>query len=429
MVVTFSCGARFLWVDSFCIVQDDAQQKESNIIQMGAVYAGAVFTIAASRSPGARDGFLEARRFPQWNESLVFNLPYRTCAGLITSITLASQLGGPHELSVNQSPGYRPSAIQHVRQEGAPLDSRAWALQERVLSPRTLDFGLFFTIWSCRVHHRAHNQDLDAWRIFDGHQTTFIISQLFTSVSSTDALSLELGWERLIMNYTLRAITYSQDRLRALAGVASELQPVFQTRYCAGLWESQMPWQLLWQVAKSTGKSLEPQMRALSSRCLAPSRSWAALNLPVRYEGMPSGLVDSAFRIYEIKIASLEPRSQFGSITSGYLVITARTREGRLNKFGLETSWVLANEEGEISASSAYVHIHEDQPLNGNNLYTLLLIISNREGLVHFGGLCLCKSRGGTYQRVGVFFSILSRNSEKAYEWLLKGSIQTVTIV
>ena len=47
-LVTKKLGYRYLWVDRYCIVQDDAQEKHQQIKNMGSIYENARVTIVAA---------------------------------------------------------------------------------------------------------------------------------------------------------------------------------------------------------------------------------------------------------------------------------------------------------------------------------------------------------------------------------------------
>jgi hypothetical protein len=59
--VTRNLGLRYLWMDTLCLIQDDNQDKEEELPKMGAYYANAHFTIAASSSRDSRESFLKLR--------------------------------------------------------------------------------------------------------------------------------------------------------------------------------------------------------------------------------------------------------------------------------------------------------------------------------------------------------------------------------
>ena len=75
--ITRLLGIKYLWVDSLCIIQDDAQDVTCEIDSMGGVYKGAAVTIADSNVAPVFDGFLCLHE-PSWPySSLDFLLEYR----------------------------------------------------------------------------------------------------------------------------------------------------------------------------------------------------------------------------------------------------------------------------------------------------------------------------------------------------------------
>lgn len=58
ILVTRSIGYRYLWVDSLCIVQDDAADVESQLGMMGEIYGNANLNIAAGSELRTHDKFL-----------------------------------------------------------------------------------------------------------------------------------------------------------------------------------------------------------------------------------------------------------------------------------------------------------------------------------------------------------------------------------
>ena len=60
-------GVKYLWIDAFCILQDDHSEearvdKERELGKMADIYKNATITIAASRATGADKGFLHERQ-------------------------------------------------------------------------------------------------------------------------------------------------------------------------------------------------------------------------------------------------------------------------------------------------------------------------------------------------------------------------------
>jgi hypothetical protein len=116
-----------------------------------------------------------------------------------------------------------------------PLDLRAWALQERYLSPRILECGTFRTRWICSCCHelsssRDHpltdgfdeNAGLDTvnklanveWAPpkMDKHECFYNLSNLDLPVgSSLPGHSLRGRWYSLLNLYTHRKLTVPSD--------------------------------------------------------------------------------------------------------------------------------------------------------------------------------------------------------------------------
>jgi hypothetical protein len=125
VAITRSLGIRYLWIDALCIIQDDQADKSSEISAMGMVYKNATLTIAAASASSAKDGFLQNRP-----PLLMCRLPLYLTSNEYGSIWLR-----------------KPSQV-HPKE---PLDSRGWALQESLLSPRILYYATKDLIWKCQT--------------------------------------------------------------------------------------------------------------------------------------------------------------------------------------------------------------------------------------------------------------------------------------
>jgi hypothetical protein len=229
-------GLEYLWVDALCIIQDSPEDKGREIDAMGRYYRNAFLTIAAASAAAVTEGFLRPRKF----------LP-----------TCELPLFSPHGASITLSVGVR---LLKARPK-EPLYSRAWALQEFLLSPRLLIFGSREAVLQC--------------------QTT-ITSVLPSPISYDDSwpcerLPLNFGtfesrrtiWESIVSDYTSRQLALPGDRLPALGGIARELEVAWNDKYIAGMWQSELLVWLLWSSDCRVRPSGEPR---------APSWSWAAVD-------------------------------------------------------------------------------------------------------------------------------------------------------
>lgn len=134
---------RYLWIDSLCIIQDSVDDWNAEASKMGQYYMNAFFNIAAVSSADGDGGCFKARdaltltpcpvsiRFP--------NLPER-------------DVYTGKRVFVRPSVSWDPDPVKEFRgSQRPPLWQHAWVLQERLLSPRTLQFSSMQMSWKCRM--------------------------------------------------------------------------------------------------------------------------------------------------------------------------------------------------------------------------------------------------------------------------------------
>lgn len=133
--ITISLGIPYLWIDAICILQDSPQDKALEISRMAAIYQSSHITIVAASAKHADEGFLLPRKAPS------------------PATTIAFMHNGFHAGTVNirrrlknrESPwGTDPWPSSD------PVDSRAWTLQEQLLSERLLVYSTDTLQWRCK---------------------------------------------------------------------------------------------------------------------------------------------------------------------------------------------------------------------------------------------------------------------------------------
>lgn len=248
--VCISLGLKYLWIDALCILQDSKRDWHKESAKMGAVFGNSLLTIKASGSSDSRGGCFIAR-----NPTNLDPAKLRCWA--------------PEHEDATQALVY----YQEVSAGREPLETRAWTLQEDLLSPRVLSYGAKEMWWEC---NSAMESD-GGRQVIETHSVKGLPKPLWTTRPAQfpnhlpDQLSTtRANWLFILREYGARHLSFPEDRLPALSGIAKVFQANLPSdKYHAGLWESDIPWNLLWYTAYP-----EPRHE---SRQHAPSWSWASV--------------------------------------------------------------------------------------------------------------------------------------------------------
>lgn len=65
IILTRDLGVDFVWIDSLCIIQDDAEDWAREASQMASIYRNGYITIAATWAASGQEGFLHGRELPK----------------------------------------------------------------------------------------------------------------------------------------------------------------------------------------------------------------------------------------------------------------------------------------------------------------------------------------------------------------------------
>jgi hypothetical protein len=314
-------GIPYLWVDCFCITQDDAEEMTSQISLMSEIYKRARVTIVASSAANSNEGFLQ-KRVLQESDYLLFALPFRCPDGQIGSISFFSDNGYDPRLE--------------------PVRKRAWTLQERLLSSRILDYGTRQMRWACQkqtLGDGGYRNPIPSGAVAAEFLNPLYFGNQKTIASSTSKLVIWekrnriWSWNWLVEDYTCRQLSQAGDKLPAISGVAREYSETFGATYLAGLFVETLPESLLWLVNKGTQKMRPTLFRA-------PSFSWAATDSPVswRFGNFTAVTSIRGEALYHVEKAGraeiVEARSQpiqlsapYGAISDCYLKLKVRIHQ------------------------------------------------------------------------------------------------------
>ena len=207
----------YLWLDSLCIVQDSDEDWREQSAKMADIYANASITIAASASENATRGLFR--------------------------VTDPKYLGGP-------LPGHTGVYVRLETEAGEetwPLLRRAWVFQELVLSPRLVHFGTNEVVWQCQRIVERESRQLPPNTSFS-HSTRYLQKIIDTKrLLQSEHADLTHVWHGVVMSYSRGWLTYSKNRLPAIAAMARIMQSLRPNDvYLAGLWQSNLYLDLLW---------------------------------------------------------------------------------------------------------------------------------------------------------------------------------------
>ena len=444
MLLTRALGCRYLWADSLCIIQDDKQDWIEQSATMADVYSLGYLTIAAvaATSPSAslfdeRQAFV-GHYYPHERARIRVPAefgPMATHAVDAPSATLAPvHVRHSHENThgcVLASGGQRWSVA-------TPLLTRAWVVQERLLSRRIVFFTGSEMLWQCQEGFRCECGDMDGFsavlprmqqaraeyqgiRPLDWRPEDRFIGKIQQTLArlASGGCSAQQGrdlWPAVVKQYSNLALTRESDRPYAIAGVARRIQEATGDTYLAGLWLEDLPRGLLWTALplRSTKGRRRPGV---------PSWSWMSRDDPDA-RGRPWTLNSCTdnFRtdprltvVVEGTFCSKKKGDEFGAVVDGQVRLEAAMRRAVVTEPDdkLDGHFTLAFGDQDRGAAWHDVNLDcafdETEPVRwGDVVYCVLLGTDNRGGWIReeSPGRALilreAEGRQGAYRRVGV---------------------------
>lgn len=254
ILITRKLGFQYIWIDSLCIVQDSKEDWEAESQQMAGIYQHATATISADAADGDYQGIfngITTRR----DKFRLLHLPCHSSKRKLRGTVIISLPLGKH--------GYQI----------IPLQTRAWVLQEKVLSVRNLRYQHSGLLWYCQTHTSTEIRPTLTQRHLDIKELHKIpVKHLPPRIDCGDGIKYKIEgdastiawWYYQLSDYTTRQITFTKDRFPAIAGLAREFAARTGYTYTGGLWAEDLHRGLLW-------KGDVPE----TYRGIGPSWSWA----------------------------------------------------------------------------------------------------------------------------------------------------------
>lgn len=408
IITTWKLGLHFLWIDCLCIAQDDDMEKATEIAKMPQIYRGAYVTISAARSKSSDEGFLHDIQVPSISAS-IFKMAYACPNGRLGSILLFDD---------------------SVPQLNEPINTRGWTLQEYLLSPRLLIYGVHGLRFDCRKGVRFDNKEAVEETLSLGNNNKLALLRELPE----DFETAREKWAQILVEYSSRTLSHPEDRLLAISGIANYYSEIVHDEYLAGIWRRDLPAGLMWE---NIGQLFQ---RPVRSR--APSWSWAAIDGRVESFGQWL-LVDPHLSIVSHATQLVEPTAPFGAVLSGRLTLKGLLREVLWD--GISLFSMSSTDTGYLATTreDALLESEFSSSRTGFIAVWCLQIYSFDES-THRGpsGLILAPDCGQTFKRLGVFsfldFLVDSKKRDAIFysrfnleqrEWSLLSKMQEVVIV
>jgi hypothetical protein len=244
IVITWTLGIQYLWIDAICIIQDDTRDWELESGRMASIYGNSYLTISATSSLSPAAGLVQMREPAKMFEHR--DDDNERFSVFVRPLLEHNFLGS----NVWASDRY-------------PTLGRAWCFQERYLSRRVVHFLQEEMAWECGEQRRCQ---CGGWQYRPEQakeQLRDIISKLHITQGSRFTLDdlpkeelrdILVGWGIVLDDFCRATLTYETDTLPALSGIAKLVQNAGLGTYLAGLWRFRLEDQLMWCARDGYGK-------------------------------------------------------------------------------------------------------------------------------------------------------------------------------
>ncbi|KAI0385026.1 heterokaryon incompatibility protein-domain-containing protein [Hypomontagnella monticulosa] len=383
-------GSKYIWIDSLCIIQGDMEDWKRESETMIDVYQHSECNIAATASQEPTEGCFYDRN-PMVVSPLRITIKHRRYIIYDSSEWF-------HNI------------------ERAPLNKRAWVIQERFLAPRQVHCGKYQLYWECcqttafESFPKPVNWDEDLRQREFGHDLKCLKNLLSEMSKSTVDLSsreeeiakmrhnLYAKWMRVLGSYSSCGLTQRSDKLVAISGISSQIQEVLgkTDNYLAGLWRSQLPRQLLWLTFSN------PSVDEAPDYDIAPSWSWACLYGEIWY---PFSVLDydplvefliSILGVYDGQMDAVENTT--GSVKGLAIRVQCFLFKLKIDKGRMSVDTSAGHH---LELGKGYMDSAERQKSWGRAYIMPVMHTESLNALI----VAPCQEKLGLYRRIGCWFS------------------------
>jgi hypothetical protein len=433
-------GVRYIWIDSLCIIQDDAEDWRNESGQMAEVYSNSLCNIGATGSADSRGGCFYDRDAAA----------YEPCKFEI-------RIGNKsHSFYVAEA-----LVLGRILSE-QPLLERAWCLQERLLSPRMVDFTRDQMLWTCQElcacetyprgipttfsqQFRLEREQSPRYDLDPNIHLESLLKRLNSDCRTANSAIAE--WTKIVRTYMGCQLSKPEDKLVALSGLARHMHRILQVDYLAGLWRRSLDAQLLWYKPIPLENKVSPYR--------APSWSWASVDGDIELrlvreqdddggnsEKEPTEEYTKKRTLVGFLEARVSPLSAdiFGAVTGGLIRLKASLWQAVLVQWPPQAPWpsLCVKQDSpytEHSDISLNLDVKaEDADLNEKRIFYAVPLRHVRapNGTEGTMGLCLeqIDADKQIYRRIGLFQELIITDGHQTTSFAPElGELNIITII
>ncbi|KAF4951998.1 hypothetical protein FGADI_7114 [Fusarium gaditjirri] len=255
---------RYLWIDSLCIIQDDNGADFSHEAPlMMDVYRYAFLTVMICWEFGETTAFRKRR-----TRGIARPPPKSYHEGHIRSANdIANETEEFAFVVQNKTNDYR------IDVDKSPINKRAWVLQERHLSRRILCIGSDQLYWECQGESIGNCMSREAC------PESFSTFGNRLPLEPQSGIEEGLSWSLIAEQYSQQDLTYEQDRMVAISGLAKVISTLTGDTYFIGIWLESWMAGLLWEPDQAKDRPHRPKPSHTDSPPMVlPSWSWLSFS-------------------------------------------------------------------------------------------------------------------------------------------------------
>lgn len=291
-------GHRYIWVDSFCILQDDDNDKAQQLPIMHKIYGNADLVIVAAMGDSAHVGLpgIGTGKRNSWQQS--------------------ESIGKWHFVTAG------PAVNEVVSRTS--WDSRGWTFQEAFVARRIIVFTEYQLFWICQDSTWREDTRLESQsRTSEGEGSISLWGHVSNDACRPAQVCRTSDYCRNVEAFSRRVFTVESDVLWAYIGILESRAVYFPRGYIWCLPYEILDAALLWTVPEyrscdcspTTKDSLHEFMRRGTHYTLPyPSWSWLSVRNNVKYQSPCGSIVSEVSWHDALNFESQRTRSVHGAI-------------------------------------------------------------------------------------------------------------------